>query len=334
MKLRCLGCSALAAFIAAALWLVSAPIAAQQGGAAAAAAQTPQTLLPWAFQVAPPGAKRHDDGKPHTPPGSTQPGMMQPQIDDPYGPPDWFPSDHPPMPEVVAKGRRPAVRACAQCHLPNGLGHPESANLAGLNAVYIVQQMQDFANEARKGSAIMTGMAAAATPEELKASAEYFASLKMQPWNKVVEVTTVPKTFVGAGNMRFAIEGAGAGTEPIGQRIIELPEDPVQAELRNSHSGFVAHVPPGSIKKGEGLVTTGGNGRTLRCSICHGADLKGLAGVPGIAGRSPIYLVRQLYSFKTGARTGVWAPLMKGAVEKLTVEDMIAIAGYTGSRTP
>jgi len=113
-----------------------------------------------------------------------------------------------------------------------------------------------------------------------------------------------------------------------------LPEDPVQAELRNSHSGFVAHVPPGSIKKGETLVTTGGNGRTLRCSICHGADLKGLAGVPGIAGRSPIYLVRQLYSFKTGARTGVWAPLMKGAVEKLTVEDMIAIAAYTGSRTP
>jgi cytochrome c553 len=194
--------------------------------------------------------------------------------------------------------------------------------------------MQDFASEARKGSAIMTGMAAAATPEELKASAEYFASVKNQPWNKVVEVTTVPKTFVGAGNMRFAIVGSGAGTEPLDQRIIELPEDPVQAELRNSHSGFVAHVPVGSIKKGEALVTTGGNGKTLRCSICHGTDLKGLAGVPGIAGRSPIYLVRQLYSFKNGARAGVWAPLMKGAVEKLTVEDMIAIAAYTGSRPP
>ena len=69
-------------------------------------------------------------------------------------------------------------------------------------------------------------------------------------------------------------------TEPIAGRIIEMPEDVEQAEtLRNPHSGFVAYVPPGSIKKGEDLVTTGGmrmvgdqivQGKTTPCVTCHG----------------------------------------------------------------
>src|SRR5262252_4796396 len=39
------------------------------------------------------------------------------QIRDGFGPADWFPGDHPQMPEIVAHGRRPEVRACALCHL-------------------------------------------------------------------------------------------------------------------------------------------------------------------------------------------------------------------------
>ena len=42
-------------------------------------------------------------------------------------PPDWFPEEHPAMPEVVQHGDGKAVLACASCHLPSGLGHPESA---------------------------------------------------------------------------------------------------------------------------------------------------------------------------------------------------------------
>src|SRR5262245_9784333 len=34
------------------------------------------------------------------------------QIRNQFGPADWFPGDHPQMPEVVAKGRMPDVRAC------------------------------------------------------------------------------------------------------------------------------------------------------------------------------------------------------------------------------
>ena len=54
--------------------------------------------------------------------------------------------------------------------------------------------------------------------------------------------------------------------------------------------------------------------------------------MPGIAGRSPSYMVRQLYDMQQGARKGVWTDLMKPVVAKLTNEDMLAIAAYTASK--
>jgi cytochrome c553 len=333
MKRRGLGYGVLAAVVVT-VCLVSGSTPAHsqnQTGAPSGSAQTPLKGPPWAFPVMEPGLQREkDDGTLKRVPGSTK-AFTQTQINDPWGPPDWYPDEHAPMPEVVAHGRKPEVRACSQCHLPNGLGHPESTSLAGLPASYIAQQMADFKSGARRNTGIMITIAMFATDAEVKASAGYFAALKMQPWARVVEADTVPKTYVGLGNMRFVSKTGG--TEPIGQRIIELPEDQVRAELRDSHSGFVAYVPVGSIQRGEALVTTGGT-KTIRCGICHGPDLKGLAGVPGIAGRSPIYIVRQVYNFKNGFRTGLWSELMKEAVSQLTMEDMVAIAAYTASRVP
>jgi len=97
----------------------------------------------------------------------------------------------------------------------------------------------------------------------VKSSTEYFASLKYKPWIKVVETDTVPKTHV-AGFMLVPLEGGG--TEPIGQRIIEVAEDLARTRLRDPRSGFIAYVPVGSIKRGEALVTTGGAGKTTRRS--------------------------------------------------------------------
>jgi cytochrome c553 len=77
-----------------------------------------------------------------------------------------------------------------------------------------------------------------------------------------------------------------------------------------------------------------GNGKTIACGICHGADLKGLGPVPGIAGRSPSYLVRQMYDMQQGKRNGSWTELMKSVVSGLKEEDMLNIAAYTSSRTP
>ena len=107
-----------------------------------------------------------------------------------------------------------------------------------------------------------------------------------------------------------------------------------RAEVRDSASGFVAYVPPGSIARGRVLVTTGGDGRTIACGVCHGADLKGLGAVPPLAGRSPSYTIRQLFDLQHGTRQGPWAPLMRAAVQKLTLDDMVAIAAYTASLAP
>jgi len=242
------------------------------------------------------------------------------------------------MPDVVAHGKRPDVRACSLCHYPNGKGRPENAGVAGLPTVYFIQQMMDFRSGNRKSAEprkantnTMIAIAKGMTEDEIKAAAEYFGSMKWTPWIKVVETSTVPKTRV-AGGMYLTLEGGEK--EPLGQRIIETPVDAEGTEvLRNPRSGFIAYVPAGSIKKGEALVTNGA-GKTTQCGICHGADLKGLGPVPGIAGRSPSYLVRQLFDMQQGARKGTWSELMKPVVTKLTDEDMLNIAAYTSSRTP
>jgi cytochrome c553 len=96
----------------------------------------------------------------------------------------------------------------------------------------------------------------------------------------------------------------------------------------------MVYAPIGSIAQGEALVKTGGAGRTIPCAICHGPDLKGVGPIPGIAGRSPSYVVRQLYDFRQGTRAGIASALMKPTVEKLREEDMVSLAAYLASLTP
>jgi len=260
------------------------------------------------------------------------------QIRDGFGPADWFPGDHPKMPDIVAHGRRPDVRACSLCHYPNGKGRAENAPIAGYPVAYFIQQMNDFKNGDRKSAEprkantnVMIAIAKAMTDEEIRAAADYFGSMPWTPWIKVVETAMVPKTRI-AGGLFLTLEGSEK--EPIGKRIIEVPESAEATEtLRDPHSGFIAYAPPGSLKKGEALVTSGG-GKTLACGTCHGADLKGLGPVPGIAGRSPSYLVRQMYDMQAGVRKGVWTPLMTKVVSQLSEDDMLAIAAYTASLKP
>lgn len=297
---------------------------------------------PWAYTVNPPppaGAKPAPppaDPAPRTIPGSAL-SLTVAQTRDAYNPPDWFPDTHPPMPESVAHGRPKEMRACGFCHLVNGQGRPENASLAGLPAAYIIQQMADFKNGDRKSAEPRMGPpnamiqdAKAATDDDIRTAAAYFSSFPYRKWIRVVESTEVPKTRI-AGSMHVPTQEGG---EPLGRRIIEIPEDVQRTELRDGTSGFVAYVPIGSIARGETLVKTGGNGKTVACGTCHGETLKGLGPVPPLAGRSPSYTVRQLFDLQQGVRKGPWSALMKAAVEKLSIDDMISIAAYTASRQP
>ena len=284
----------------------------------------------WAFPIQA-GTLPPESPEPKSVPGSTKKYTPK-EIDDLFNPPDWFPEEHKPAPSIVQKGHG-AVLACGSCHLMSGLGHPESSDVTGSTAAYVIQQMQDFKTGARKDYARMNGIAKEMSDEEIRQAAEYFASLPRAKWSRVVETATVPKTFVGQGRMRF-IDPKQTGMEPIGKRIITLPEDQERARLRDPKSGFVSYVPPGSIAKGRALVENGGGGKTVACAICHGEGQKGLANVPRIAGVHPIYLARQLYLFKEGDRNGPDAPLMKRPVAKLTDDDILNISAYLGSLPP
>src|SRR5579884_3300244 len=155
----------------------------------------------WAYVINPPGSPApHPDNKLRHVPNSNA-AFTTAQTQDLFNAPDWHPADHPAMPEIVAHGRKPEVYACGYCHLPNGLGRPENASLAGLPAGYIIRQIADFRSGARKSSepkhlptTNMITHECKASDQEIKIAAEYFSELPRKPWIRVVETSTVPKT--------------------------------------------------------------------------------------------------------------------------------------------
>jgi cytochrome c553 len=307
---------------------------------------------PWAYGFAapppPPGTPpaapaAGRGGAPPPPPDTTQhtvPGsdvkMTRQQVGNRFNVGDWFPNDHPKMPYVAQYGKAPDVWACGLCHLINGKGRPENASVSGLPVAYFIQQLEDFRNDLRKSADprkgntnVMTTIAKGMSEDEMKAAAEYFAQIPWNtPWIKVVESSTVPKTRV-AGGMWMSLENNE--TEPIGNRIMEMPANNELVELRDYHAegSFVAYVPPGSVKKGETLANSGA--KVTRCSVCHGSDLQGMGPVPGIAGRSPSYIARQLHDMQSGTRKGPWVILMQPVLDKMTGDDILNVTAYVSS---
>jgi cytochrome c553 len=300
----------------------------------------------WAYGVASPGATAPaagrgappDDGSAKQVPESSQRFTLA-QLRDGFTIADWFPADHPAPPDIVMKGRRPDARACGLCHYPTGRGRPENSAINGLPRAYFIQQMDDFRRDLRKSAEprktntnLMSAIARAISDEEIAQAADYFAAIPATPWVKVVESATVPAMRLAGG---MFVPLAGGATEPIGDRIIEVPEFPERTDLRDPRAGFIAYVPPGAIARGRALATDGLPGKpATACAICHGADLRGLGPVPGIAGRSPSYQVRQLYDMQAGTRRGAWTSLMKPVVDGMTAEQMLAVAAYAASRAP
>jgi cytochrome c553 len=260
---------------------------------------------------------------------------------------DWFPNEHVPMPSVVQHG--PAslgtmTRACAFCHKTTGGGRPDNASVAGLPAQYFLRQLEDFRSGRRKSSdprksnvPTMIALARSMSEEEESAAAGYYAAQSGGPPVRVIETALAPAAHL-VGNRYVAV--GSERTELLVNRILEVAENPEQSEkLDNPHFGYIAYVPSGSIARGRLLATSGrknadASGKAtagLACKSCHGAGLLGVGDAPPVAGRSPSYLVRQLYDFKTGARDGMRAVLMKSIVARLTPAQMTDIAAYVAS---
>jgi cytochrome c553 len=241
-------------------------------------------------------------------------------------PPDWFPEEHGPAPKIVTGGE--GVRfACGSCHLMSGQSHAEAADIAGMPAAYLIRQMQYYKDGSRKEDARMGPIAKITSEEDVRAAAEYFSKQKPRVFVKVIETATPPKTFIATAGRHRQLHPEG-GTEPIGQRIIQIPEDPFGTEIRDPHAGFIAYVPPGSIAKGEALVKNGA------CAACHGEGLKGKGEVPRLAGLQPLQVTRQLFLIQHGSSGGKGIEPMKPVVAKMTADDIIAISSYVGSLPP
>lgn len=307
--------------------------------AAAAVFVVPAWLFPIPPPATPPPEAALQDPAPLHVPGSDVTFTLA-GTRDLYAVPDWFPSDHAPMPAIVAYGRKPDVYACGFCHLPDGRGRPENATVAGLPAEYIVEQVRNFASHARhaawsdppyRPTVLMQQLAGAVTDTELAHAAAYFAAQPLrQRRAEIIEADSIPRMRVAA--WLYVADDAG-GQEPLAGRIVETPRDFERHERRDPNTPYVAYVPVGSLGRGHAIATTA-RGDVPACIGCHGADLRGVGPVPALAGRSPTYLLRQLVAFRTGARAGASGAPMQPVVANLELDDMIAVAAYAASLTP
>lgn len=310
-------------------------------GAGFALAAEEAVLPEWLFPIDPntqppvkPPAKP-DDKELLTLPHSKQ-SHTAARIADPFNPPDWHPEDHGPMPDVVAKGRKPEILACAFCHTPTGQGRPENAPLAGLPEEYLRQQLKDLRSGARKAvgpkeylpNQAMVKVARAMNDKEIDESAKYFAQQKLRRHVWVVESLRIPRAEPAA----WIYQEVG-GTEDLTGRLLEVTNALDRHERRDDRLEYTAYAPPGSLMRGKRLVTTG-DGKTVKCATCHGATLKGFENVPPLAGRSPTYLLRQLLAFKHGLRDSEAGKQMAPTVEKLELADMVDVSAYLGSLYP
>ncbi|HUQ09821.1 MAG TPA: c-type cytochrome [Steroidobacteraceae bacterium] len=274
-------------------------------------------------------------------PDSTE-KFTQARINDPFDPPDWRPTSHGPMPEVVSHGRKPAVMACAFCHTPSGQGRPENSALAGLPEAYIREQLLDYRSGRRKAVGPetylpiqnMIKIAKAMTDQEIDDSAKYFSQQKLKRRVYVIDQLRIPRAEPAAW-----IYVEHGGTEDLDGRLLEVTQDLTRHERRDDRLEYLAYVPPGALTRGKSLVLGGKSSvdnsqRTVACTQCHLGNLKGTDQIPPIAGRSPTYLLRQLLAFRNGVRVNEKSAQMNAVVEKLTLDEMIDVVAYVSSQYP
>lgn len=298
-----------------------------------------QSIARWAYPQAAPGKPTH-----HSPDEiiRVSDSPLTFRYKDLFGPDsgatDWFPDSHPPLPPIVAHGTVPGTESCGGCHTVNGEGVPATAALAGLSRAYMLEQIDAFRRGLRgahepESATFMTSEVKRVGNHDIAQAVDYFSHLTFKPNARVVETASVPRTHWHD----YVLEAEPGGRrEPIGQRIIEVPVHPADYEHYDTHAGFIAYVPPGSVRRGARLANLG-SGSVLACASCHGDRLQGMGTAPPLAGRSPTYIARQLLLFATGQRDSPNAAPMRHEAEQLTLKEAISAAAYAaslGDKTP
>ncbi len=106
-------------------------------------------------------------------------------------------------PATVANVGSGAVAACASCHGKDGGGQASFPRLAGMNAAYLLKQLQDFDSGSRD-NAVMKPIAHALSPADRNDMAHYYAAL---PIPAALARAALPATADGGPGSRLAARG-------------------------------------------------------------------------------------------------------------------------------
>ena len=176
---------------------------------------------------------------------------------------------------------------------------------------------------------LMIGLSKAIAGAEVETAAAYFSALQPRKRIKVVESDVAPKSYIAG--LLWAVEGSER--EPLGQRILEIPDDLQVFESRELALDLYRLCAGRQPGEGRGA---GDQRRPRKDGRMRPVPRAGPQGTWAIAEhrRSPSYMFRQLYDFRHGARTGEWSPLMAQVVSNLDQEDMLAIVAYLASLDP
>ncbi|WP_374265082.1 cytochrome c [Zoogloea sp.] len=156
----------------------------------------------------------------------------------------------------LAKAKQTAEQVCGACHGADGNSQiPTNPKLAGQHAEYLNKQLNNFKSDggkpAERANAIMGGMVAALSPEDMKGLATYFASQQLKPESAKNKATIdLGQRLWRAGDLKRGIPAcaachgpAGAGLPAQYPRLAGQFADYTEAQLRAFRAGERANDP-------------------------------------------------------------------------------------------
>lgn len=153
---------------------------------------------------------------------------------------------------------------CAACHGPDGNSvSPSFPKLAGQHAAYIEKQLADFKSGKRQ-NAIMNGMAAGLSPQDMANLAAYFSDQRPTPGTAQGDAKTIAlgqKLYRG-GDRKTGLPAcmschgpAGSGIPPKFPRVGGQWAAYVQAQLQAFHDGTRSNDEDGVMRTIAGKLT-------------------------------------------------------------------------------
>ncbi|MGQ0509939.1 MAG: c-type cytochrome [Betaproteobacteria bacterium] len=161
----------------------------------------------------------------------------------------------------LAKGQQIASQVCAACHAADG-NSPVAANpkLAGQIPEYLHRQLTNFkpqgGKKAERENAVMAGMVAALSADDMRNVAAYYASQKLKPAEaKDKELAALGQKLFRGGNPAAGLPAcagchgpAGAGMPAQYPRIAGQFAEYTEAQLKAFRAGARANDPNGMMR--------------------------------------------------------------------------------------